>query len=140
MEIFISQNPQALDGVLQTLVYLQQRKLKIGLATSSSSRLINIVLRELKIQHYFHVACSAETENYGKPHPAVYLKVAEELKVSPTKCLVIEDSYNGVIAGLAAQMKVVCIPEKTHIINSKLKLADFSFNSMSDFYLEIKNN
>jgi mannitol-1-/sugar-/sorbitol-6-/2-deoxyglucose-6-phosphatase len=140
MEILISQNPQALDGVLQTLAYLQQRKLKIGLATSSSSRLINIVLRELKIQHYFHVACSAETENYGKPHPAVYLKVAEELKVSPTKCLVIEDSYNGVIAGLAAQMKVVCIPEKTHIINSKLKLADFSFNSMSDFYLEIKNN
>ena len=140
MEILISQNPQALDGVLQTLAYLQQRKLKIGLATSSSSRLINIVLRELKIQHYFHVACSAETENYGKPHPAVYLKVAEELKVSPTKCLVIEDSYNGVIAGLAAQMKVVCIPEKTHIINSKLKLADFSFDSMSDFYLEIKNN
>jgi mannitol-1-/sugar-/sorbitol-6-/2-deoxyglucose-6-phosphatase len=140
MEILISQNPQALDGVLQTLAYLQQRKLKIGLATSSSSRLINIVLRELKIQHYFHVACSAETENYGKPHPAVYLKVAEELKVSPTKCLVIEDSYNGVIAGLAAQMKVVCIPEKTHMINSKLKLADFSFDSMSDFYLEIKNN
>ena len=140
MEILILQNAQALDGVLQTLAYLQQQNLKIGLATSSSSRLINIVLRELKIQHYFHVACSAETENYGKPHPAVYLKVAEELKVSPTKCLVIEDSYNGVIAGLAAQMKVVCIPEKTHIINSKLKLADFNFNSMSDFYLEIKNN
>ena len=140
MEILISQNANALDGVCETLNFLRQQKLKIGLATSSSSRLIDIVLRELKIQHYFHVACSAETENYGKPHPAVYLKVAEELKVSPTKCLVIEDSYNGVIAGLAAQMKVVCIPEKTHIINSKLKLADFSFDSMSDFYLEIKNN
>jgi sugar-phosphatase len=140
MEILISQNALALDGVLQTLAYLNQQKQKIGLATSSSSRLIDIVLRELKIQHYFHVACSAETENYGKPHPAVYLKVAEKLEVNPSKCLVIEDSYNGVIAGLAARMKVVCIPEKTHIINSKLKLADFSFDSMSDFYLEIKNN
>ena len=71
---------------------------------------------------------------------ANYKKVAEKLEVNPSKCLVIEDSYNGVIAGLAARMKVICIPEKTHIINSKLKLADFSFESMSDFYLEIKNN
>ena len=140
MEVLISQNANALDGVCETLDFLKQQKLKIGLATSSSSRLIAIVLRELNIQHYFDSTCSAEGENYGKPHPAVYLKVAEQLKVSPTKCLVIEDSYNGVIAGLAAQMKVVCIPEKTHIINSKLKFADFSFESMSDFYFEIKNN
>ena len=138
MEILISQNSKPLEGVLDTLNFLKNQNLKIGLATSSSSRLISIVLNELNIKHYFHKVCSAEKEKYGKPHPAVYLKVAKKLKVSPTKCLVIEDSYNGVISGLAARMKVVCIPEKTHVINSKLKLADYTFSSMTDFCLEIK--
>ena len=139
MEILISQNPKPLEGVIETLTLLKKFKLKIGLATSSSSRLISVVLRELNIQHYFHAVCSAENENYGKPHPSVYIKVAEILKVSPTKCLVIEDSYNGVVSGLAARMKVVCIPEKTHLVNPKLNLADYTFKSMKDFYHEIKN-
>lgn len=140
MEILISQDPKPMNGVIDTLKKLKELNLKIGLATSSASRLISIVLRELNIQNYFHVVCSAENEKYGKPHPAVYLKVAEKLKISPTKCLVIEDSYNGIISGLSARMKVVCIPEKTHHVNPKLKLADFTFSSLTEFCLDIKNN
>jgi sugar-phosphatase len=53
--------------------------------------------------------------------------------------LVIEDSFNGVIAGLAAKMKVVCIPEKTHFPNQRLAVADFHFETMNDFLLEIQD-
>ena len=89
-------------------------------------------MKELKIATFFDFTHSAETENFGKPHPAVYITVAQKLGVSPTKCLVIEDSLNGVISGLAAKMKVVCIPEKTHFPNPKLALADFQFETMSE--------
>lgn len=133
----ISENAAPLSGVLETLEFLQKNGIKIGLGTSSSSRLIQVVLKELNIAHFFAVAHSAENEAYGKPHPAVYLQVAQELGVSPNKCLVIEDSFNGVLAGLAAKMKVVCIPEKTHHPNPKLAVADFHFESMSDFLHEI---
>jgi len=134
----ISQNAQPLEGVIETLAFLKRKGIKIGLGTSSSSRLIHVVLTELNIAHYFDFTHSAETENFGKPHPAVYLTVAEQLKVKPNKCLVIEDSFNGVIAGLAAKMKVVCIPEKTHFPNPKLALADFQFHTMTEFLLEIQ--
>ena len=134
----ISQNAQPLEGVIETLAFLKRKGVKIGLGTSSSSRLIHVVLTELNIAHYFDFTHSAETENFGKPHPAVYLTVAEQLKVKPNKCLVIEDSFNGVIAGLAAKMKVVCIPEKTHFPNPKLALADFQFHTMTEFLLEIQ--
>ena len=134
----ISQNAQPLEGVIETLTFLKRKGIKIGLGTSSSSRLIHVVLTELNIAHYFDFTHSAETENFGKPHPAVYLTVAEQLKVKPNKCLVIEDSFNGVIAGLAAKMKVVCIPEKTHFPNPKLALADFQFHTMTEFLLEIQ--
>jgi sugar-phosphatase len=137
MEELIAANAQPLPGVIETLTFLKSKGLKIGLATSSSSRLIRIVLKELIIADFFDFTHSAETEGYGKPHPAVYLTVAQKLGVSSTKCLVIEDSLNGVISGLAAKMKVVCIPEKTHFPNSKLALADFNFKTMSEMLEEI---
>ena len=135
----ISKNAQPLSGVIETLTFLKNKELKIGLATSSSSSLIKVVLAELNIARFFDFVHSAENEAYGKPHPAVYVKVAEKLNVSPTKCLVIEDSFNGVIAGLAAKMKVVCIPEKTHFPNQRLAVADFHFETMNDFLLEIQD-
>jgi HAD superfamily hydrolase (TIGR01509 family) len=137
MEALIVENPYPLSGVIETLQFLQSKKIKIGLATSSSKRLINAVLSSLNIKHYFDFTWSAEDESHGKPHPAVYLSVAKALNVKPTKCLVIEDSYNGVIAGLAARMKVVCIPEKTHFPNTKLALADYQFDSMEEFLINI---
>jgi len=138
MEDLILKNPFALEGVMETLEFLKTINVKIGLATSSSGRLIEAVLSSLEIKHYFDFTWSAENESHGKPHPAVYLSVAKTLDVNPTKCLVIEDSYNGVISGLAARMKVVCIPEKTHFPNPKLALADFQFETMGEFLKSIK--
>jgi sugar-phosphatase len=138
MEELITSNPFPLKGVIETLSYLRTKPLKIGLATSSSKRLINAVLSSLNIGHFFDYTQSAEDESHGKPHPAVYLSVAKALNVSPTKCLVIEDSYNGIISGLSARMKVVCIPEKTHFPNPKLALADFQFENMKEFFFHVQ--
>lgn len=44
------------------------------------------------------------SEEYGKPHPGVYLTVSGRLGVNPEYCLVFEDSMNGVVAAKAAKM------------------------------------
>ena len=134
----ISANGKPLVGVIETLKFLKNQGLKIGLATSSYTVLIDCVLETLSIKHYFDFTHSAEDESYGKPHPAVYLTTADKLGVNPLKCLVIEDSINGVISGKAARMKVVCIPEKTHYPNPKLILADYTFDTMEEMlrYIE----
>ena len=128
----------ALEGVVETLHFLKEKKIKIGLATSSYRRLIDAVLTKLCIQNFFDVTHSAENEKFGKPHPGVYLTTAEALKCTPKRCLVIEDSLNGIISGKAATMEVVCIPEKSHLPNPKLILADYHFGSMFDFLYELK--
>ncbi len=128
----------ALEGVVETLHFLKEKKIKIGLATSSYRRLIDAVLTKLCIQNFFDVTHSAENEKFGKPHPGVYLTTAEALKCTPKRCLVIEDSLNGIISGKAATMEVVCIPEKSHLPNPKLILADYHFESMFDFLEELK--
>lgn len=127
-----------LPGVLDTLKFLKNQGLKIGLATSSYGVLIETVLTQLNIHSYFDFTHSAEKEAYGKPHPAVYLAVANHFKIEPAKCLVIEDSLNGIISGKAAKMKVVCIPEKTHHPEPKLILADYHFEDMELFLTAVK--
>lgn len=134
----IHENGEPLPGVLETTAYLQEIGMKIGLATSSYTVLIDAVLETLGIRDRFDEIQSAENEEFGKPHPAVYMTVANRLNVDSTRCLVIEDSLNGIISGKAAKMKVVCIPEKTHHPEPKLIVADYQFDDMLLFLEAIK--
>ena len=121
---------KTMKGVLEALDFLKSKNLKIGIGTSSNTKLMNTVVDVLNIRDYFNELCSAEHMPYGKPHPMVYLTCAEKLGVNPLNCLVIEDSVNGIIAGKAAQMKVVAIPEDINKNNSKFSIADYSIDSL----------
>lgn len=131
----IHKSGKALAGVAGILEKLVDSNLKIGLATSSYQRIIDAVVEKLGIAHYFEVMHSAEHEIYGKPHPAVFLTCAQKLGVDPVKCLVIEDSFNGVLAAKAARMKVVAIPEKSHQPDPRLVIADEILESLHDLNL-----
>lgn len=131
----IHKEGKTMKGVLEALKFLKQKNLKIGIGTSSNTKLMNTVVDVLNIRHYFDELCSAEHMTYGKPHPMVYLTCAEKLGIHPLNCLVIEDSVNGIIAGKAAQMKVVAIPEDINKNNPKFSIADYSIESL----LEIQN-
>ena len=131
----IKQEGKPMKGVIEALQFLKQKNLKTGISTSSNTRLMNTVVDVLNIRHYFNELCSAELMTYGKPHPMVYLTCAEKLGINPLNCLVIEDSVNGIIAGKAAQMKVVAIPEDINKNNPKFSIADYRLESL----LEIIN-
>jgi beta-phosphoglucomutase-like phosphatase (HAD superfamily) len=49
---------------------------------------------------------SADLVAQGKPAPDIFLYAAEKLGADPARCLVLEDSVNGVLAGRAAGMTV----------------------------------
>lgn len=117
-------------GVVESLEFFSSKNLKIGLATSSYKVLIDCILDTLQIRHFFQTVHSAEYELFGKPHPAVYLTAAKNLELDPRRCLVIEDSLNGIISGKAARMTVFCVPEKTHHPEPKLILADAQFDDL----------
>jgi sugar-phosphatase len=133
MVALIREEGQALPGVQDTVMHFNKIK-KVGLASSSPKKLIDSVLLKTQLNPFFHGVFSAENEPFGKPHPAVYLTAANQLGVNPNRCLVIEDSLNGVISAKAASMTVVCIPEKTHLSNPKLIVADYHFDSMTELY------
>jgi sugar-phosphatase len=128
----LTERATPLPGVIESLQFFHEKGLKIGLATSSYDVLIQTILSTLGIGHFFQTVHSAEYEMYGKPHPAVYLSAAQQLGVDPKKCLVVEDSLNGIVSAKAARMTVICVPEKTHIRDPRLILADAEFESLTD--------
>lgn len=129
---YIDAEGVALEGVYDSLQLLKKKGIRIALATSSYDILLHAVLKKLAIADFFEYTRSAQVETYGKPHPAVYIHTALKLGVEPNDCLVIEDSYNGMLAGLSAKMKVLVIPEKSHEINPKLHMADFFLSSLTE--------
>lgn len=126
----LTERAAPLPGVVESLEFFTSEGLKIGLATSSYQVLIDCILDTLGIRQYFQTVHSAEYELFGKPHPAVYLTAAKQLDLDPRRCLVIEDSLNGIISGKAARMTVFCVPEKTHHPEPKLILADAQFDDL----------
>lgn len=59
------------------------------------------------LEHFAPHVYSAEQVRRSKPAPDLFLFVAGKLAVEPDRCLVIEDSVNGVRAAKAAGMKVI---------------------------------
>ena len=112
---------------------LAQRSLVIGVASSSPPALIDTVIDKLGIRTYFQVLCSAMDEEFGKPHPAVYLTTAARLGVEPHECLVFEDSMTGVRAAKAAGMTTVAVPAAHQYEDGRFTEADLKLRSLNDF-------
>lgn len=122
-----------LAGVVQAISFVQQKQVKIALASSSASKIIQAVLQKLNLTEAFAEVYSAESEVLGKPHPGVYLTTAHNLNVSPQECLALEDSLNGVLAAKAAQMKCLAIPDASQYNNPKFAIADRILQSLEEF-------
>ena len=118
-------------GVNEALDFLKQQNVKIALASSSSYTLIEVVLNKLGIRESFQEIYSATEEEYGKPHPSVYLTTAKKLQVMPEDCLVLEDSLNGVLAAKAARMICIAIPEASND-SDKFAIADLKLQSLHE--------
>lgn len=139
----ILQKGELLPGVLNTIEYFKNKKFPLAIASASPMKIINAVVQKFELEKHFSIIHSAEHEDFGKPHPAVFLTTARLLNIPPTNILVFEDSLNGVIAGKAARMKVIAVPEPIHYENLKFSIAEMRLKSLNDFnenvYLEVKS-
>ncbi len=133
MANLLQQHAVALPGVIESLSFAKENNYKIALASSSSMRLIEVVTQKLGIKEYFDLCFSADSVDYGKPHPAIFLEAARILGANPSECLVLEDSINGMIAAKAARMTCVVVPEEINRSNKKYELADYKLESLLEF-------
>lgn len=129
----IAEKGKGMPGNVYILHFFRSRGIRIALASSSRMEVIRAALQKLGISHHFEMIHSAEYEKFGKPHPGIFLSVADQWKISPEQCLVFEDSLNGVIAAKAARMKVVAIPEPALQNDPRFTIAHLVLPSLLHF-------
>lgn len=114
------------EGVFEFLGLCDEKNIKLGIASSNSTELIEQVLASHGIKGRFGSVKSGTEILKGKPAPDVYLAVADELGAEPSKCLVFEDLVDGIRAGKNAGMTVVAVSDdySRHSDDLKKELAD----------------
>lgn len=81
----------------------------IGLGTNAEQANADFALDTAGIRKYFRSEVNGWMVANAKPAPDIYLRVAEELGLPPRNCIIFEDSFSGVSAGLSAGARVVGI-------------------------------
>ena len=119
------------DGIEDFLLYLKKTNHTIAIASSSLRKNIDLILKKLKLQHYFDCIVSGEDVTKGKPEPDIFLKVSNHYNYSPQDCVVIEDSSNGVKAAKAANMYCIGYRNPTSG-NQNLTNADLIIDSFKE--------
>lgn len=99
--------PIKIKGVAKLLSKIARENIKTGIASSSPTEVIELVINKFRLSDYFSAVVGGEEIKKGKPSPDIFLKAAKRLDVNPSDCIVIEDSRNGVLAAKAAGMKCV---------------------------------
>lgn len=130
LEVLIDEKARPMAGVEEAIQFFTRKNLRIGLASSSPTRILQRTLRHLGLTDAFAVVQSAESLPYGKPHPAVYLEAAAAIGAKPVHCVAIEDSFNGLLAAKSARMKTVAVPEPAHFTQTKYDIADVKLPSL----------
>lgn len=109
VERYRTQPPPVIPGATAAVRRIAQR-LPVAIASSAHPDVIAAAVDALGLRDVLGAIVSSDEVPHGKPAPDVYLVAASQLGVDPGRCVVVEDSVNGVKAGRAAGMYVVLIP------------------------------
>jgi beta-phosphoglucomutase-like phosphatase (HAD superfamily) len=105
----------------------------VAIASSAHGDIIAAAVDALGLHEVMGAFVSSDEVPLGKPAPDVYLLAAMRLGVPPDRCLVVEDSVNGVRAGKAAGMTVVLVPNASDPpTDDARELADHIVGSLAD--------
>lgn len=98
-------------GLIELLTFFQQKKIPTAMATASHQDRASRYLELSGLRPYFKSFVFGNQASHGKPDPELFLLAASELQTTPESCLVLEDSINGVRAGIAGGFHTVMIPD-----------------------------
>ena len=98
-------------GLFELLDMLDERKVPRAVATSSYRERAMMKLSLGGVQERFPIIVCGDDVSRAKPFPDIFLRAAELLGCSPSACLVLEDSENGVRAAHAAGTRVALVPD-----------------------------
>lgn len=100
-----------MKGAKELLGWLAGRKVKIALASSTSTGAVKSHLERAGFTDFFQEIVGGDMVEHSKPLPDIYLKACALLGVEPGEAAAIEDSPNGIRSAHAAGMLPIMVPD-----------------------------
>lgn len=123
-------------GAVELIRSLHGAGVPLGLATSSNRKVIAIVIERFGLADCFQSVISGNELPASKPDPDIYLRTAKNLGLAPADCVVLEDTYNGVLAAKRAGMR--CIGYRNPNSGQQdLRQADKIVDSLRELTLDV---
>ncbi len=122
----------AMPGVRESLDHFRSRETPSVVVSSSTNDWVSGWLEKLGLLSYFDHIVTREDAPRIKPAPDLYLEAVTRLDLPAQKCLVIEDSLNGMMSAQEAGCPVVAIPNR---ITSCIDFsgAEYQYPSLVEF-------
>lgn len=98
-------------GLDELLAYLHTNGYPMAVASSTRIETIRSLLAQAGIEGYFGAVIGGDMVKRSKPEPEIFITAAEALGLSPTVCLAVEDSHNGIRSAAAAGCVTVMVPD-----------------------------
>lgn len=130
-KVFFDTDPDfdLIPGVRALIENYHKAGIKMILASSASMLTINRVFKCFGLDDYFSAKLSGAELKASKPHPELFELAAQKAGEPKEKCIVIEDSTNGIKAAHAAG--IYCVAYKSE--HSKAQDYSLAQKVISDF-------
>ena len=129
-------------GVVELILKLKDLGFPLILATMTTQVQLDIyskknqkMLNQLNISEVFDLIIRKEDEKKKKPDPEIYNMIMQYYNATPNECLIIEDSYTGVLASKNAGVEVINIYDKyADLDRDKInRITDYSILNYREF-------
>jgi len=120
-----------ISGVVDLLNELRNKRIPMAVASSSDQDTVELIMEKSGLNEYFRYLVSSSKIGKSKPEPDIFLYTAKLMNTLPEKCVVIEDSANGIKAAKAANMYCVAYGGASSDDQDQ-SLADTQINKFSE--------
>lgn len=105
------------EGVVPFLEFLESKNIKMGIATSNSLELTDLVLTHHDIKKYFSKIVTVNELKTNKESPDIYLCISSFFGLKPSECVVFEDLIVGIETAKKAGFKTIAVKDAASIDN-----------------------
>lgn len=119
-------------GLRELLAWLSGQGIPRAVATASALDYTRTNLERTGLLSCFNAIITGDQVTHAKPDPELFLKAAQALGQAPQNCLVLEDSLNGVQAGINGGFITIMVPDLTQPDEELKRRADAVCPSLFD--------
>ena len=98
-----------LATVKTTLAQFKKQGFILAIATNRPSRFTHIILKNLKMRHWFKVVCCADKAKHPKPYPDMINTIAKRLKAQKKNIVFVGDMTIDIETGKRAGVTTVAV-------------------------------